>query len=116
VTPQDNETSKTLVKQADVKQAELKKLGGAAFDKAYADNEVAYHKAVDNALETVLIPNAMQCRIEGSSHDRSEDISGSRTARGAGRPIAEIGDRDGWRSRLIGDSDSDGVDHACPGQ
>jgi putative membrane protein len=58
VTPQDNDTSKALVKQADAKQAELSKLDGAPFDKAYADNEVAYHKAVDNALEVVLIPDA----------------------------------------------------------
>jgi putative membrane protein len=64
VTPQDNDTSKALVKQADAKQAELKKLGGAAFDKAYADNEVAYHKAVDNALETVLIPNASNAELK----------------------------------------------------
>jgi putative membrane protein len=58
VTPQDNDTSKSLVKQADAKEAELKQLNGAAFDKAYADNEVAYHKTVDSALETVLIPDA----------------------------------------------------------
>ena len=58
VKPQDNDTSKALVKQADAKQAELSKLDGAAFDKAYADNEVAYHKTVDSALETVLIPDA----------------------------------------------------------
>jgi putative membrane protein len=58
VTPQDNDTSKALLKQADAKQAELKKLDGAVFDKAYADNEVAYHKTVDNALETVLFPGA----------------------------------------------------------
>jgi putative membrane protein len=64
VTPQDNDTSKMLVKQADAKQAELKKLGGAAFDKAYADNEVAYHKAVDDALETVLIPNASNAELK----------------------------------------------------
>src|SRR4051812_40732804 len=37
VTPQDNDTSKALVKQANAKEAELKKLSGAAFDKAYAD-------------------------------------------------------------------------------
>ena len=29
-----------------------------AFDKAYVANEVAYHKAVDSALATTLIPNA----------------------------------------------------------
>ena len=58
VTPQDNNTSKGLVKQATAKEAELKQLSGAAFDKAYADNEVAYHKMVNSALETVLIPDA----------------------------------------------------------
>jgi putative membrane protein len=64
VTPQDNDTRKALVKQADGKQAELAKLDGAAFDKAYADNEVAYHKAVDNALETVLIPDASNAELK----------------------------------------------------
>ena len=47
VTPQDNDTSKALTKQAASKEAELKQLSGAAFDKAYADNEVAYHKTVN---------------------------------------------------------------------
>ena len=58
VTPEDNDTSKALVKQAQAKRAELEKLNGAAFDKAYADNEVAYHQEVNKALETDLIPNA----------------------------------------------------------
>lgn len=58
VKPQDNPTSKALTKQAEAKRAELAKLNGAAFDKAYVDNEVAYHKTVDNALETQLIPSA----------------------------------------------------------
>lgn len=56
VTPEDNDTSRTLAKQATAKQAELAKLKGAAYDKAYASNEVAYHKAVIGALETQLIP------------------------------------------------------------
>jgi putative membrane protein len=58
VTPEDNDTSKALSKQAADKSAELGKLSGAAFDKAYVANEVAYHKAVNNALETQLIPSA----------------------------------------------------------
>jgi putative membrane protein len=58
VTPQDNPTSQALSKQAAAKRAELAKLNGAAFDKAYVDNEVAYHKTVNNALETQLIPSA----------------------------------------------------------
>jgi putative membrane protein len=58
VTPQDNDTSKALTAQAKAKQAELEKLSGAAYDKAYAENEVAYHKTVDSALERTLIPSA----------------------------------------------------------
>lgn len=58
VTPEDNDTSKALSKQASDKLAELSKLKGAAYDKAYVDNEVAYHKTVNTALETQLIPSA----------------------------------------------------------
>jgi putative membrane protein len=58
VTPEDNPTSQALAKAAKDKQTELSKLDGAAFDKAYIDNEVAYHKQVNGALETVLIPSA----------------------------------------------------------
>ncbi len=58
VKPEDNDTSKALQKQADAKRAELEKLSGAAFDKAYAENEVAYHKTVNDALEKTLIPSA----------------------------------------------------------
>jgi len=58
VTPEDNDTSKALTKQAAAKRAELAKLSGAAFDKAYITNEVAYHKTVNSALENTLIPSA----------------------------------------------------------
>jgi putative membrane protein len=58
VTPQDNDTSKALSKAAADKLAELGKLSGAAYDKAYVANEVAYHKTVNGALETQLIPSA----------------------------------------------------------
>ena len=58
VTPEDNGTSRALTKQAADKRAELSKLNGADFDKAYAANEVAYHTTVNGALETTLIPSA----------------------------------------------------------
>lgn len=58
VTPQDNPTSRALSKQAAAERSKLAKLHGAAFDKAYVANEIAYHKTVDNALETTLIPSA----------------------------------------------------------
>ena len=64
VTPEDNDTSRTLSKQAADKLAELEKLNGAAFDKAYVANEVAYHKAVDSALESLLIPSASNSELK----------------------------------------------------
>jgi putative membrane protein len=65
VTPEDNDTSKALSKQASDKLAELGKLKGAAFDKAYIENEVAYHKTVNGALETQLIPSASNVELKG---------------------------------------------------
>ena len=64
VTPEDNDTSRTLSKNAAAKLEELAKLTGPAFDKAYVDNEVAFHKAVDNALETQLIPSASNAELK----------------------------------------------------
>jgi putative membrane protein len=64
VTPEDNDTSKSLSKNASAKLAELAKLKGADFDKAYVANEVAYHKAVDSALETLLIPSASNAELK----------------------------------------------------
>jgi putative membrane protein len=58
VKPEDNDTSRALAKQAAAKRAELAKLKGAAFDEAYVANEVAYHKTVNAALESTLIPDA----------------------------------------------------------
>ena len=64
VTPEDNDTSKALTKQAAEKRAELAKLSGAAFDKAYIDNEVAYHKTVNGALQSTLIPSATNAELK----------------------------------------------------
>lgn len=64
VTPEDNPTSQSLKKDADGKMAEYAKLSGAAFDKSYADNEVAYHKTVNGALESTLIPSAQNPELK----------------------------------------------------
>jgi putative membrane protein len=64
VTPEDNDTSKALSKQAADKRAEFAKLSGKAFDKAYIDNEVAYHKAVNAALQNTLIPSASNAELK----------------------------------------------------
>lgn len=64
VTPEDNATSQALAKAAEEKRAELAQLDGAAFDKAYIENEVAYHKQVNGVLETVLIPSAQNAELK----------------------------------------------------
>jgi putative membrane protein len=64
VTPEDNDTSRALTKQAAAKRAELDKLNGAAFDKSYVANEVAYHKTVNGALESLLIPSASNAELK----------------------------------------------------
>ena len=64
VTPEDNDTSRALTKQAAAKRDELSKLNGVAYDKAYVANEVAYHKTVNGALESTLIPSASNAELK----------------------------------------------------
>ena len=56
--PEDNPTAQSLKQGGDKNLAKLKTLQGAAFDRAYVDNEVSYHQAVIAALDKTLIPNA----------------------------------------------------------
>lgn len=58
VTPQDNATSQSLMSGATETKTMLNSKSGADFDKAYVDNEVAYHKAAIDIVENTLIPNA----------------------------------------------------------
>jgi putative membrane protein len=64
VTPEDNDTSKSLAAAAKAKRDQLAKLSGAAFDKAYIENEVTYHKTVNGALGSVLIPSAQNAELK----------------------------------------------------
>jgi len=64
VTPQDNDTSKAIAKGQADERTKLAKLSGKAFDKAYADNEVAYHKTVNGALQQTLIPSASNAELK----------------------------------------------------
>jgi putative membrane protein len=64
VTPADNPTSQSLSKDAAAKLVELGKLNGAAFDKAYIANEVAFHKTVNGALSGTLIPDAQNAELK----------------------------------------------------
>ncbi|HVI06178.1 MAG TPA: DUF4142 domain-containing protein [Sphingomicrobium sp.] len=64
VTPEANPTSAGLTKDADSARARLGHLRGHAFDRAYIENEVAYHKTVNGALQSTLIPSAKNAQLK----------------------------------------------------
>jgi putative membrane protein len=64
VTPEANDTSAALTKAAVAERAKLGHLKGAAFDRAYVANEVAYHKTVNGALKSTLIPSAHNAELK----------------------------------------------------
>lgn len=64
VKPEESAVTRDLMKQAADHEAQLKKLSGAEFDKAYIDIEVAYHQAVIDAIEKVLLPNVKNAEVK----------------------------------------------------
>jgi len=64
VTPKDNATTKSFLAGAVKTKAMLNSKKGNAFNKAYIDNEVAYHKAAINEVENVLIPDATNSELK----------------------------------------------------
>ena len=64
VTPKDNTVSKSLTADAAKTKKMLLSKSPASFDKAYIDNEVAYHKAVISTVESVLIPQAANAALK----------------------------------------------------
>jgi putative membrane protein len=93
VTPEDNDISRQLKSGADANTANLQGQTGAAFDKAYIDNEVAYHQGVLDALDQKLIPGAQNAELKAllekvrpavAAHlERAKTIQGSLTATAA---------------------------------
>ena len=65
VKPEDSDTARSLKKEASANLANLKKLKGASFDRAYIDHEVAYHEEVLGAIDKVLIPSAQNAELKG---------------------------------------------------
>ena len=64
VTPENNPTSKALAAGADETLKKLAALDGAAYDRAYVANEVAFHKTVNEALKSTLIPSASNAQLK----------------------------------------------------
>jgi putative membrane protein len=66
VTPEESDASKGLTAGGAENRAKLEKLSGAEFDKAYVDNEVAYHKAVIDTIDSKLIPSAQNADLKNT--------------------------------------------------
>jgi putative membrane protein len=64
VTPEENDTSKSLKNDGDKMQAKLKAMTGSDFDKNYVDNEVNYHQTILDAIDKTLIPNAKNAELK----------------------------------------------------
>ncbi len=62
--PQDNFLSKSLSENAEKLVDEMSTLRGSAFDKRYAENELAYHKAVNDLVENSFIPNIENAEVK----------------------------------------------------
>ena len=61
--PEDNFLSQSLLEGADKLINEMSQLRGAAFDKRYAENELAYHKAVNDLVGNIFIPNIENAEV-----------------------------------------------------
>ncbi|MBO6726595.1 MAG: DUF4142 domain-containing protein [Rhizobiaceae bacterium] len=61
---QDNFLSQVLLENADKLVDEMAGLRGAAFDKRYAENELAYHIAVNDLVENTFIPNIENAEVK----------------------------------------------------
>ena len=92
VTPEANPTSAALATQAADAQRRLGALEGAAFDRAYVANEVAYHRAVNDALRRTLIPSSHNAELKTlleaglalfSAHQEDAEQLGHRLGRAA---------------------------------
>jgi putative membrane protein len=64
LTPEQSDTSRSLKADGDKNLEKLRGLSGAEFDKAYIDNEVAYHEAVIKAVTDTLIPNTKNAELK----------------------------------------------------
>lgn len=64
LTPEENGTSRELAVAAAAKRTELSGLSGAAFDRAYIANEIAFHELVLSAIDSTLLPHARNAELK----------------------------------------------------
>lgn len=64
VQAEDNDMSRKLLADARATRDELSRLRGAAFDRAYAENELAYHRTVNGVVADAFIPNLENAEVK----------------------------------------------------
>jgi putative membrane protein len=64
VTPEMNTIAFDLRDDAETKRLTLRDFEGAAFDSAYAANEITYHTTVLGAIDNALIPAAQNAELK----------------------------------------------------
>ena len=62
--PQDNFLSQLLIVRSDELIDEMSQLRGAEFDRRYAENELAYHKEVNELVEQIFLPNIENSEVK----------------------------------------------------
>jgi putative membrane protein len=68
VVPKANAVSQSLLDGAEKTKKELERASKKDFDKKYIDNEVAYHKAVIDAVKNLLIPETENAELKELLH------------------------------------------------
>jgi putative membrane protein len=76
VKPQESDVSRSLKNGAKKTAQALRKLNGAAYDKAYIETEVNYHQAVIDALDNALIPNAKNAEVKDALVNTRPTLTG----------------------------------------
>ena len=72
VAPKDNPFSQTLARNGEAKKTELRGLSGAAFDRAYAQNELGYHQVVVKTVAEQWIPSIQNAEFKKFMTDANE--------------------------------------------
>lgn len=62
--PEDNFLSRKLNDDAEAIITGMSQLSGAAFDARYAENELAYHQAVNELVEHTFLPNIENAEVK----------------------------------------------------
>lgn len=64
VTPEENPVSQQTRNDGEAKRQSLETMSGAAFDRAYIDEEVRYHQWLLTAIDETLLPSAQNAELK----------------------------------------------------